>query len=331
VGCITDTTVEDISNQDISNGNIPNKGIAFDNEPIVDSNNDKNEEALLDNAINELDELEGVWIETEYESYESGITDVRVKWYNSLNDDMMFGEFYILEENVNGTWEKVSKETDINYGFNAIGYGLVSNDARWHTYHLLPYTDGLSSGEYRISATFMRTTLDGNDYSAGNYPNYQVYGHFSIGDKIIKRDLSLLDDTKIEYLNEEYHFGIYLPKEWEGLQVNTSKETGDKDLDVLFGRIDEEFIVMNIKHPNWTNEQPYQNISLVIFRTEQWNENVAKAVDDDFDLLPLHIPGGGNRFVIRTNPMAYNSSFKGYSEVVEIIGDGHFSSFVHDY
>jgi hypothetical protein len=243
----------------------------------------------------------------------------------------MFGEFFELEERVNVSWNKVSKETDINYGFNAIGYGLTSNDARWHTYHLIPYTDGLSSGEYRISATFMRTTLDGNDYGAGNYPEYQVYGYFTVGDTMIKRDISILDDSKIEYLNEEFNFGIYLPKEWEGLQASTSKETGDKDLDELFSKIDNEFIVMNIRHPNWTKEEPYQDISFAIFRTEQWNENVSDAVEGDFDLLPLNIPGGGYEYVLRSNPMAYNSSLKGYSEVVEIIGDGHFSSLVHDY
>lgn len=53
---------------------------------------------------------------------------------------------------------------------------------------MIPYTDGLSSGEYRISATFMRTTLDGDDYDAGNYPEYQVYGYFTVGDNMIKRE-----------------------------------------------------------------------------------------------------------------------------------------------
>lgn len=294
-------------------------------------NGKEKEDELLDKAPKELDELEGVWIETEYEAYETGVTEVRVKWYNTLNDDMMFGEYFILEENDNGTWKSVSKETDINYGFNDIGYGLTSNEARWHTYYLIPYTDGLSPGDYRISATFTRTTLDGNDYSAGNYPEYRVYGYFTVGDKMIRRDLSFIDDTMIEYLNDEYNFGIYLQKEWEGLKVSTSQETGDKDLDELFKKIDEEFIVMNIRHPKWTNEEPYQDISIAIFRAKEWNENVANAVEDDFNLLPLSIPGGGYEYVLRSNPVAYKSYLKGYSQVLEIIGDGNFSSLVHAY
>ncbi|NLO10249.1 MAG: hypothetical protein GX129_10350 [Clostridiales bacterium] len=324
----TDESKSDASNTDTSLSDIPVEE-SIDANPI--DNNEVNEANPLDNSIKELEELEEVWIETEYEAYETGILDVRVKWYNTLNDEMMFGEFYTLEEKINGSWEKVSKETDINYGFNAIGYGLGTNDARWHTYHLIPYTDGLPLGDYRISASFSRMTLDGNDYGAGKYPDYQVYGYFNVGDTMIKRNITILDDSKIEYLNEEYNFGIYLPKEWEGLQTSTSKETGDEDLDELFRKIDDEFIVMNIRHPKWTVEEPYQDISFAIFRTEQWNDNVAAAVNDDFDLLPLQIPGGGHEFVFRSNPMAYNSSFKGHEEVVEIVGDGHFNSSIHDY
>jgi hypothetical protein len=322
VGCKLETSKSDKSSNEK----------AIEEKSINDKSIGDSENVILDNATNDLDELEEVWIETEYEEYETGITDVRVKWYNTLSDDIMFGEFFRLEEeNVNGIWKKVSKETDINYGFNAIGYGLASNETRWHTYHLIPYTDGLSSGDYRISATFMRTTLDGNDYGAGNYPEYQVYGYFTVGGKMIKRDLSVLDDTQIEYLNDEYNFGIYLPKEWKGLTVSTSKVTGDKDLDELFSKIDEEFLVMNIRHPKWTKEEPYQDISIVIFRANEWNENVTNAVDGDFDLLPLNIPGGGNEYIFRSNPIAYKSSLKGYSEVVEIIGDGFINSSIHDY
>ncbi len=329
IGCASDESNEDKSFADNSSSETPDK--KSDNGNPLDNGKEMKDEPS-DITTKELDELEGVWIETEYEEYETGITDVRVKWYNTLNDSIMFGEFFRLEEEKdNGTWKSVSKETDINYGFNAIGYGLSSNDARWHTYHLIPYTDGLSSGEYRISATCRRETLDGNDYGPGNYPEYQIYGYFTVGDKMIKRNLSVLDDTKIEYLNEDYHFGIYLPKEWEGLKANTSKETGDKDLDELFSKIDEEFLVMNIRHPKWTKEEPYQDISIAIFRANEWNENVSDAVEGDFDLLPLNIPGGGYEYVLRSNSTAYQSSLKGYSEVMEIIGDGHFNSLVHVY
>lgn len=301
-----------------------NNGDSELNKDTTKANNESDEP-------DELGELEGVWMETEYEVYEVGVMTVRAKWFNSLDDSMMFGRYYILEENKNGTWQRVSKETDINYGFTSEGLILNSNETRWHSYGLIPYTDGLSAGEYRISTTFTRVELDGVEYGAGNYPNYQVYGYFDVEDESIKRNLTVLDDTKIEYLNEEYNFSIYLPKDWEGFQVDTRQETGDEDLDELFDRIDDKFVVMNIRHPKWTNEEPYQDISFVIFRAEQWNENVASAVNDDFDLLPLQIPGGGYKFILRSNPFAYNKALKGYDQVREIIGDGFSNSSISNY
>ena len=300
----------------------------------VQSNNQEAEELKsdnADNATNELDELNGVWIETEYETYKVGVTSVRVKWYNLLLDRMMFGQPFVLEENVNGIWKKVSKETNLNYGFTLEGLILDLNDTRWHTYDLSCYTDGLSSGEYRISATFFRTTLDGNDYGSSKYPEYQVYGYFNVGNNVVKTNLSVLDDTKIEYLNEDYHFAIYLPKEWERLQVIKEQQVGDKEWDELFSKIDKEYVVVNIRHPQRTKEIPYQDISLVIFRTEQWNKNLSNAINDNYDILPRDLPGGNTLFVIRLNPVAYNDTLNGYNEVLEIIGDDYFDSFIHDY
>lgn len=293
------------------------------------SNYQKADELISDNANVKLDELEGVWIETEFETYEVGVTSIRVKWYNILPDRMMFGQPFILEENVNGTWKKVSK--NMNYGFTLEGLILDSNDTRWHTYDLTLFTDGLPLGEYRISATYRRNPLDVKDYDPVNYPKYQVYGYFNVGDKNIRRNLSVLDDTKIEYLNEEYHFSIYLPKEWEGLQVIKEQKTGNKEWDKLFSKIDEDYVVVNIRHPQWTKEIPFQDISLVIFKTEQWNKNLDNAINGNYDILPRIVPGGNNLFVIRLNPIAYNDTLYGYNEVLEIIGDDYFDSFIRDY
>jgi|GEM_PF-3277656 hypothetical protein len=289
------------------------------------------------NAINRnhktivYDELKGVWMETEYETYGVGVTSIKAKWYNSFNDRMMFGQPFVLERKVNGKWKEVKKETSTNYGFTLEGIILNSNDTRWHTYDLIPYTNGLSSGDYRISATFIRNTLNGKDYGAGYYPSYQAYGYFKVGDESIKRNLTILDHTKFEYLNDEYHFGIYLPKEWQGLQVLKEQKTGNKNWDELFSKIDKNYTVLNIRHPKWTKEMPYQDISFVIFRTKEWNKNLDDAIHGNYDLLPPTVPGGDTIYVIRLNPTAYNNTLIGYEEVLKLIGTDYFNSSVHDY
>ncbi len=330
------STKDNSTNQNSTKENNTDQN-STDQNSTKDNNTDQNsteqitEEPKSDITIKELDELEGVWIETEYETYEVGTTSVRVKWYNTLPDSMLFGEMFYLEENVNGSWDRVSKVTDINYGFNAVGLILNPNDSRWHNYNLICYTDGLALGEYRISATFVRETLDGVDYGAGNYPEYQVYGYFNVGDKSVPRNMSELDDLKIEFINDKYHFSIYLPKEWEGYQVITEQETGDKESDELFRNIDNEYIVMTIRHPNWTKEEPYQDISLVIFRMEQWNNNVNDATGDDYDLLPHMVPGGDGRYLITINPAAYDDTLRRYDEVMKIIGNEYSDSSFRDY
>ncbi|MHB8127507.1 MAG: immunoglobulin-like domain-containing protein [Mobilitalea sp.] len=289
------------------------------------------DELNWENARKGIEELEGVWIETEYETYEVGTTSVRVKWYNTLQDSMMYGEYYDLENKVDGVWKRVNKETDIDYAFNDIGLLLFPSDTRWHNYGLICYTDGLALGEYRIATTFIRESIDGVAYTAGKYPNYQVYGYFYVGEKSIKRNMFILDDTKIEYLNEEYHFSIYLPKEWEGYQIITAKETVDDKLNILFKKIDEDYVVIIIRHPKWSIKEPYQDIALVVFKQDQWNKNVSAATNENFDLLPEMVSGGSYFYVITIDPPSYDNTLRGYDEVMGILGDDYFSGQVRDY
>ncbi len=218
-------------------------------------------EAKWVDAKEGFEALEGVWIETEYETYEIGTKSLRVKWFNTLGDPMMYGAGFEIQKKVGNVWKQVSKVKAIEYAFNTIGYILNPSDARWQSYNLICYTDGLTTGEYRVSTTFSRQNLEGVDYGPGNYPNYQVYGTFSVKDLSVKRKLSILDHTKFEYLNELYGFSIMLPKAWEGFQLLIEQETGDDTFDTLSKKIDASYVVVKIRHPKWSIEEPYQDIA----------------------------------------------------------------------
>lgn len=264
-----------------------------------------------------IDELKGVWIETENETYEKGTLIVRVKWFNTLNDEMMYGQSYLLEKKVNDKWKVVTKETTKNYGFSAIGFILKPNSTRWQGHSLECYTDGLTPGKYRINTTFSRMTLDGVDYGRSGYPSYQVYGYFTVGNKNKERELTVFDDSVIEYKNEEYGFAIELPKYWDGYQVieeQQNKESGNHE---IFQRLDEDYSIVRIRHPNWTQETPYQDIVLTLFHSRQWRENLKSFADNELEKIPevkLY-----SRYNIVLNSDDYDESHREYQTVQEIL------------
>lgn len=264
-----------------------------------------------------IDELKGVWIETENKTYEKGTLIVRVKWFNTLNDEMMYGQSYLLEKKVNDKWKVVTKETTKNYGFTAIGITLEPNSTRWQGHSLEYYTDGLTPGKYRINTTFSRMTFDGVDYGRRGYPSYQVYGYFTVGNKNKERELTVFDDSVIEYKNEEYGFAIELPKDWDGYQVieeQQNKESGNHE---IFQRLDEDYAIVRIRHPNWTQETPYQDIVFTMFHSRQWRENLKSFADNELEKIPevkLY-----SRYNTVLNPDDYDESYREHQTVQEML------------
>ncbi len=64
---------------------------------------------------------------------------------------------------------------------------------------------------------------------------------------------------------------------------------------------------------------------MVLYRANEWNNNVTAAIDGNFDLLPTMLPSSSSH-VFTKDPTAYNSQLKGYEEVIEILGDGFLSA-----
>lgn len=273
-----------------------------------------------EDATESIEELDGVWVETEYETYITGTLNVCVKWFNIIDDEVMYGNHYVLEKKVNNNWKQVNKETDINYVFNDIGYILEPNKSRWHNFNLIRYTDGLTPGEYRINTTFSRMYLNGVDYGPGNYPDYQVYGYFSIDNESKERAITNLIDDSIEYKNNQYGFAVNLPKEWDGFQVIEEVQNSESALHEVFRGLDEKYSILRIRHPKWTADIPYQDIVFVIVRTEEWNKNANSVTHGDLDKLPKVVLSN-REFLLTIDPDYYNMEMKGYPNVLKVLLD----------
>ena len=73
----------------------------------------------------------------------------------------------------------------------------------------------------------------------------------------------------IEYQNTEYGFSFSLPVSWKGYSIITETwrgyNNGNSDITVEQGPI------ISIRHPQWTSENPRQDIPIMVFTLAQWN------------------------------------------------------------
>jgi hypothetical protein len=125
----------------------------------------------------------------------------------------------------------------------------------------------------------------------------------------------------VEYRNTELGFSFSLPVSWEGFSVQTSNweglksgETGDE--------VVEQGLTLTIVHPKSTAQQPRQDIPLMVFTIEQWDQIQSGAWHiGAAPIAPLEL-GRNSRYVFAL-PARYNYAFlEGWEEVEQIV-QGH--------
>ena len=128
--------------------------------------------------------------------------------------------------------------------------------------------------------------------------------------------LGAYDSNSIEYQNEQYGFNFTLPISWEGYKIVDSewqaiKTDGDGD--------PETGLIILIRHPRWSEENPRQDIPIMVFTLDQWQalENLVYHIGAA-PMNPSEL-GRNNKYVFAL-PARYNySTFTGYEEVEEIL------------
>jgi len=113
--------------------------------------------------------------------------------------------------------------------------------------------------------------------------------------------------SSLVYKNDQYGFSLDLAADWQGYSVTTSSiEYGEKVL---------------LRHPQWTDKSPYEDIPVLIYSLAQWQKWEA----DDFQGYPTAAPigpterGRNNLYVFATAPR-YNYDYQtGWEEAENII------------
>jgi len=119
----------------------------------------------------------------------------------------------------------------------------------------------------------------------------------------------------IEYRNKEYGFRFTLPGSWKGYRVLWLEWHGG----VRARDGSEEHSLhgpkLVIRHPKWTQEDPREDMPIMIFTISQWNEGPDVSASP-FDLTEL---GRNGKYVFAVPPRWEYDFSEGYEEAVKLL------------
>lgn len=139
---------------------------------------------------------------------------------------------------------------------------------------------------------------------------------------------SVSTTTQVQYKNSKYGFRVSLPDTWSGYDIVNDSWSGygiTSD-----GKQEENKAsgpTILIRHPKWTEDEPRQDIPVMIFTITQWNDMQA----DVFHIGAAPINPSEltrNQKYVFALPARYNFSYlTGYEEVDEIVRGDNVKAF----
>jgi len=118
------------------------------------------------------------------------------------------------------------------------------------------------------------------------------------------------------YTNTQYSFSFSLPDSWKGYQIIESKWEGNPPGS---DTVTEQGPIISIRNPKWTQENPYQDIPIMVFTLEQWDSLQQEAFHIGAAPIGPSELGSNTKYVFAL-PARYNFSFPtGYEEVEKIL------------
>ena len=120
------------------------------------------------------------------------------------------------------------------------------------------------------------------------------------------------------YNNREFGFTFSLPKSWEDFKIVKRSWEGTTN-DKHKSKVSESGPILLIRHPEWTEKNPRQDIPVMIFTLSQWNSLQQR----EFSISAAGVPpiklGQNNKYVFLIPPR-YNYTYtEGFREVENIL------------
>ncbi len=123
----------------------------------------------------------------------------------------------------------------------------------------------------------------------------------------------------VEYRNESYGFAVALPETWRGFTVTLDAWAGMTIADASGERPFTDGPFVHIHNPKWSGLNTYQDIPVMIFTLDQWNQLQQEQFHIGAAPIGPSELGRNSRYVVAL-PARYNFAFPpGYEEVDNII------------
>lgn len=122
----------------------------------------------------------------------------------------------------------------------------------------------------------------------------------------------------ILYENTDYGFTFALPNSWKGYEIVSDTWEGISN-DQQQNAIIENGPLLSIRHPEWTEDKPRQDIPIMVFTLNQWSSLEKEEFHIGAAPIGPRLLGQNNQYVFAL-PARYNYAFpEGYEEVEKIL------------
>ena len=132
----------------------------------------------------------------------------------------------------------------------------------------------------------------------------------------------------LQYRNDQYGFSFALPQDWKGYTILDQTWTGSSHCSSSstgYCQTDSGPEIV-IRNPNWTADKPWQDIPIMVFTPDQWNEVQQWALSVGAAPVPPTELGSNSQYVFAL-PAHYNfSPLEGDREVDDILRNNPLST-----
>lgn len=219
--------------------------------------------------------------------------------------------------------QKFTKDTENRIHENLMQFAKAYEKKKRRSTILKKISVGIASVAAAVLFTILAIPLNEDHPSDSNGQGQQsnTKGENKVDDDKEPINQNETDDKltdSILYENTDYGFTFDLPKSWKGYEIESDTWEGISN-DQQQNAIIENGPMLSIRHPEWTEDKPRQDIPIMVFTLNQWSSLEKEEFHIGAAPIGPRLLGQNNQYVFAL-PARYNYAFpEGYEEVEKIL------------